>query len=152
MKRFLSLVLAVGVLLPLNAYANQYKAGQVWQYKTRDQDKGSKLYIVKVTKLKTDEYAYNIALDRLNLVNHAVDGGVQHDLPHLPVSKSSLDQSVIKQLVPSASPENWQEGYQQWKDAYDAQKAGIFTVPVKEVVHMLQQVIVQPNESVEVRE
>jgi hypothetical protein len=139
-KTILGLLSILGI--PLSVYAHNYAEGQVWEYTTRGNEAGSKLYIVKVEKLDDKNRAYHIALDGLKVKNPLIkDGGVQSDLPHLPVSKQSLDKSVTKLATRHEVYDGWQAGYQEWRQAYLVGDAGLFTIPVNQIVDLVESTI-----------
>ena len=116
----------------------KYKEGQVWSYKTRENESNSKIYIVKIEYNKTIGKIYHIYIDNLNIKNPYQKSKIQNNLSHSPVSEKTLDDSVIK--IVTAKYENninISDGYVAWKEAFDDGKAGVFTIPVN-VLRMLR--------------
>ena len=112
---------------------NYFLPGQVWHYDTRPGDEHSTITILKIDEL--DENAIiHIRVDHIDFVT----GGC---IQHLPFSADSIMGSVtdfIKHLDPVP---DFEAGYEQWKEAYDAKKAGYWTIPVKEAVEAVYQVM-----------
>ena len=52
----------------------KYKEGQVWSYKTRENESNSKIYIVKIEYNKTIGKIYHIYIDNLNIKNPYQNG------------------------------------------------------------------------------
>ena len=119
----------------------KYKEGQVWSYKTRENESDSKIYIVKIEYNKTIGKIYHIYIDNLNMKNPYQKSKIQNNLPHSPVSEKTLDDSVIK--IVTAKYENnidISDGYVAWKEAFDDGKAGVFTIPVNEIIQCIEDV------------
>ena len=119
----------------------KYKEGQVWSYKTRENESNSKIYIVKIEYNKTIGKNYHIYIDNLNIKNPYQKSKIQNNLSHSPVSEKTLDDSVIK--IVTAKYENninISDGYVAWKEAFDDGKAGVFTIPVNEIIQCIEDV------------
>ena len=119
----------------------KYKEGQVWSYKTRENESNSKIYIVKIEYNKTIGKIYHIYIDNLNIKNPYQKSKIQNNLSHSPVSEKTLDDSVIK--IVTAKYENninISDGYVAWKEAFDDGKAGVFTMPVNEIIQCIEDV------------
>lgn len=119
----------------------KYKEGQVWSYKTRENESNSKIYIVKIEYNKTIGKIYHIYIDNLNIKNPYQKSKIQNNLSHAPVSEKTLDDSVIK--IVTAKYENnidISDGYVAWKEAFDDGKAGVFTIPVNEIIQCIEDV------------
>ena len=119
----------------------KYKEGQVWSYKTRENESNSKIYIVKIEYNKTTGKIYHVYIDNLNIKNPYQKSKIQNNLSHSPVSEKTLDDSVIK--IVTAKYENninISDGYVAWKEAFDDGKAGVFTIPVNEIIQCIEDV------------
>jgi hypothetical protein len=123
--------------------SSKYSAGQVWGYQTRPGEQESRLYIVKTDRDKTLGTIYHIYVDGIAIKNpHMPGGGVQTCLPHSPVSAETLDASVTELLerhrgeMPDIS-----EGYGVWKEGYDKGEAGVFTIPVAEIIAYIEDIV-----------
>ena len=79
----------------------KYAEGQVWNYKTREGEEESRLYIVKVESDEMLGWIFHIFVDGLEIKNPHLAGGVQSVLPHSPVSEVTLDKSVTSLLTES---------------------------------------------------
>lgn len=120
---------------------SQFAAGQVWAYKCRDQDKGSTLMVTKVEQ-NGDKTFVHIRLDNVNIENPGPPPCVMHTVAHVPISEEALSQSVVK-LVKTNVPVQLQsmEGYEGWRQQFIAHRAGVFSIPVAEVVAFIQKSI-----------
>ena len=120
------------------ARAADYAEGQVWKYKTRPGEAASTL---QISKMETDPklgQIFHISVFQVRVKNPQAPTGATTELPHFPVSKQTLDASVTKFVGKSPIKADYQEGYAQWRQAFDAGKAGIFTIPVSEIVQTVE--------------
>jgi hypothetical protein len=114
---------------------SKYEIGQVWSYKTRSNEQLSKIYIVKIDKLKNEEFAYHIFVDNLHIKNNS-EQGFQTSLPHLPVSRKTLDESVTDLVnINRVDMPDISEGYEIWKK----DNGGIFTIPVENIIKIAEE-------------
>ncbi len=144
MRKFLA---AVGLLMIMGASnARDYAAGQVWTYHVKPGDEGSTLQINKVEQDPKLGAIFHISVFGLRITNPRVAGGILTELPHLPVSKETLDKSVESLSHASARPVAYEEGYAHWKREFDAGHAGIYTISVAEIVALAEQTMSKPAE------
>lgn len=132
------LLLSVITFLAVEASAQDFKEGQVWSYRARSEDQGSMLLINKVESDAKLGPIFHISVSGVKVKNKRAPGGVTEDLPHFPVSKQTLEQSVVKLERMAAPNPAYREGYATWKQAFDSGKAGVFTIPVAEIVGVVE--------------
>ena len=125
--------------MPTNA---KYAEGQVWKYRTRPGEEGSLLVIGKITET-VSEPTYGIYITGVRVKNPYAASGYQEVLPHAPVTGAVLDTSVTERVDTTFALNGFDDGYREWKAAYDADKGGVFTIPVSEVVETIEQVVNQ---------
>jgi hypothetical protein len=131
---------ALGLLLVMGtSSAHDYAAGQVWTYHANPGDKGSTLQINKIEQDPKLGAIFHISVFGLRISNPRVAGGVLTELPHLPVSKETLDKSVESLADVPVRPVSYEQGYAHWKQEFDAGHAGIYTVSVAEIVTIAEQ-------------
>lgn len=141
--RLATLILSATFLLLAmpDAKAQGFKEGQVWSYRTRATEQGSTLLINKVEPDGKRGFIFHISVTGLSLKNARTPGGITHELPHLPVSSQTLESSVVK-LIGSAPPNpGYHDGYVTWRQAFDAGRAGVFTIPVADIVANVEKTV-----------
>jgi hypothetical protein len=142
MCRFIA---AIGLSLIMGAAsANDYAAGQVWTYHVNPGDEGSTLQINKVEQDPKLGAIFHISVFGLHIANPRVAGGILTALPHLPVSKTTLDKSVVSLSHAAARPVAYEEGYAHWRQEFDAGRADVYTISVAEIVALAQKMMSQP--------
>jgi hypothetical protein len=114
-----------------------YAAGQVWEYRTRPQEPESLLKIQRVEADPAGRPIYHISLIGLHIAG--LKGG---EAQHLPVSKATLDASVTRLSASTAAFPDPSEGIALWRQA----KGGVFTIPVAEIVGVIEQSAQKPAE------
>jgi hypothetical protein len=115
-----------------------YKVGQVWSYRTRPQEPRATLTVVKVESHPKLGTIVHISLQGLQMKNPRVPGGRSDTVSHLPFAVSALDKSIVKLLHENAPLPEFQGGYKEWRSAFDAGNAGIFTITVAESVDFVE--------------
>ena len=138
MKAALATVLLLLFCFAAPAFATDFEEGQVWSYQTRPGEEGSKLYIVRIDREIAKRPIFHIYVDGLKLKNPLIKGGIQDHLPYAPVSQESLEASVVKLLKSGGPMPNISEGYTAWLLAFSKRQAGVFTMPVKDIVQYIE--------------
>ena len=113
-----------------------YAEGQVWEYHTRPSDEGSLLRIQKIEQSAQPANfgpIYHISIIGIHFASAPLSGQLQH----APVFASSLNASVtrlskLQPVFPDPS-----EGIIQWRAA----NGGVFTIPIAEIVNLIEQTV-----------
>lgn len=112
----------------------EFAEGQVWSYKTRLGEDASTLLIQKVEAHPRIGSVFHISILDIRIRNPQAEEGLSTEMAHAPVSRQTLGQSCTK-LVATAEPDGrYLDGYAEWKGAFDAGDAGVFTISVAEIV------------------
>ncbi|ADV66538.1 hypothetical protein [Deinococcus maricopensis] len=119
----------------------RFQAGQVWAYRARPQDRGATLTVLRVDVHPRLGTLVHIRLDGLNLRNPYTPGGVQTDVPFLPLSARALESSVTFNLRDDAPTGDFQNVYDEWRAAFDDGDAGVWSLPVRDIVDALEDAI-----------
>ena len=118
-----------------------FQAGQRWTYRTRPGEDTSTVLILRRDDEPTGTVLH-IALDGLRLGNPHLPGGVQPQLAHAPVTAEALRASVLELIQTGALLPTDDSGYRQWREAADRGEAGVFTLPLAEILDLIGQVVV----------
>jgi hypothetical protein len=114
----------------------KYKPGQVWSYKTRTDEQGSTLTILRVEEGVDKKRIVHIRVDRIHLRN-CRGGPEPESFEHMPFSREALDLSTIKTVSIGPVPD-FKNGYTEWRSAWDAGQAGYYTITVAEAIEVAQ--------------
>lgn len=110
----------------------EIKSGQVWKYKNRTGESKSRLVILKVEDYGKRGEIVHIAVYGLKI--KGVKGRVTKEISHLPFDKENLLESLVELESTTDNLPEFKEGYLQWKEAFENEKAGVFTTQVKDAV------------------
>ena len=125
--RYLAAIIALTMSLAVNAA--ELQPGQIWKYKTRQGEQTSTLMILKVETYKDLGKVVHVRVDAIRMTN-PLKGNVITDIPHLPFKDEAVQKSITELVRKSPDIPAFQEGYDTWKSAYVAGKAGAFDTTV----------------------
>ncbi|HEX8143891.1 MAG TPA: hypothetical protein VF553_14930 [Pyrinomonadaceae bacterium] len=115
---------------------SRYKVGQIWSYKTRPNEKKSSFIVLKVENHPKLGNIVHIALRDLKLKKP--NGDFIETAGHLPFAEEAINKSAVKLLKEKADLPDYEEGYGMWREAFDAGKAGIYTITIAEAVDVME--------------
>ena len=118
--------------------AESYEAGQLWHYHTRPGEEASRVLINLIEPHDKLGKMIHISVLDVNVKNPHTASGMTHELPHFPVSEETLQKSLTTLAGRRDILADYREGYEVWKEAFDAGKAGIFTISVAEIVDVVE--------------
>ena len=121
--------------------AHDYAAGQQWSYQTRAGEEKSVVVIDLVEQDAKLGAIYHISILHVNIHKPGSAVRKETDLPHVPVSQKTLDASVIALLKTGEPVAAYRQGYAIWKESFDAGKAGVFTIPVTQIIDIIETTI-----------
>lgn len=149
MKTTAASALYISILLAMNAHGgaqgsmlkdateSKYKVGQVWSYKTRPNEKKSTFIVVKAESHPKLGNIIHVALRDLKL--RKPGGDLIETAKHLPFAEEAIDKSAVKLLKEKADLPDYEEGYGMWREAFDAGRAGVYTITIAEAVDVMEQ-------------
>jgi hypothetical protein len=123
--------------------AHEFLEGQVWSYKTRPGEEKSTLLINKVEADPRLGSIFHVSVSGVSVRNSRVPADVTSELPHVPVSKQTLEQSCVKLVGKSPFNPDYLEGYTEWRSAFDQGNAGLFSVSIAEIIDGIEAAINQ---------
>lgn len=115
-----------------------YAVGQTWRCTGRTADETPKLLIQQIDTHPLGGLIYHVSVEGLRIRQPALPGGLLDTLPHVPVTRHTLDTSVTSLEGTSGADARFREGHAQWKQAFDAQQAGAFGVSVAEIATIIE--------------
>jgi hypothetical protein len=108
--------------------------GQVWTYNTRPGEDASRIVICRVeTDPKLGEIVH-IHVKGVRLKNKHAPGGTSDQIGHMPYSGDALRKSLMRLESTGTALPNFEDGYQEWRGAFDKGKAGVWTASVSEAI------------------
>jgi hypothetical protein len=121
------------------ATSKQFAVGQVWRYKTRPVDEGSRVIIGKIEQAPELGTIVHVKLTGLSL--KAPNGMTASVVSHLPVSEAKVSASVTELTKEVGDLEGFSDGYAQWAAAFHDGRAGVYTLTLSEIVELTQKMI-----------
>ena len=119
----------------------KFEVGQRWLYKTRAEDPKSTVVIGKVENTVEMGTVVHISVLDVNIRSPHEPNGFTHEVHHMPISPWALQVSVTERSGRGAPAAQFEEGYQIWRDAVAAGKAGVFSIPVHKAVGYFEDII-----------
>lgn len=113
-----------------------YSVGQIWSYHHRPSDKGSLVRIASIEGTD-DGKIYHVSLIGLQFSCN----GDARNISHLPVSETTMRNSLIASVKSDAEFPDAGEGIAEWRRA----EGGVFTLGMAEIVDVLEQTICSPD-------
>lgn len=115
----------------------QYQVGQEWHYHTRNGEESSTLKIVK-TEQEEEDIIVHIYVSGIQLIRSGSPEGFVAYISHLPLTEEALLNSITQLKNDRCEMPDYEIGYVRWKTAYDENKAGVFSIPLKEILQYLE--------------
>ncbi|WP_228410047.1 hypothetical protein [Chryseobacterium viscerum] len=142
--KFYTLIAVILLLFSGCTKKNKYSVGQEWNYKTRPTEKNSILKILKIEEYPETGKVIHISVSGLKIKDTSSTTGFAEKLTHIPVSEEALDKSVItlKNKTIKKPDTLEMDGYIYWKKEFEKGNAGIFTMPVSEIIDSMEKSII----------
>lgn len=117
------------------------KEGECWSYSTRPGEEASYLVIRKIETLPKLGEVIHVSIFDLKIANPTAPKGFTDQAGHLPIAGANVRASLKSKVQKKVPEADWKEGYQLWREAYQAGKGGVFTKPVGECVGFIAEAI-----------
>ena len=105
-----------------------FQPGQIWKYRTREEEENSKVTIIEI-----DETALHIYVDELNVTTPK---GQRIKEVYIPIAPSALVKSVTE-LAQEQAP-NYQARRKEWLESHDTRGQGFFTMELSQFLTALE--------------
>ncbi|REC42976.1 hypothetical protein [Chryseobacterium sp. 5_R23647] len=132
-----------------NPETTKYKVGQEWNYKTRKGEENSTLKILKIEEYPKHGKVIHISIGGLKVGDPDVEKGFAKEFTHIPITEEALDKSVTVLKNDKVKLPTKIDGYDYWKKEFDQGIAGVFSIPVSEIVDLMEESIITGNGVVE---
>lgn len=122
--------------------SSKYQPGQVWTYHNRQGEDKSRLTILHLDADPKLGTIVHVAIADVSIKNPQAPGGASTEIQHLPFSEEAVDRSVLEQVGTRPLPD-FQEGYDDWREAFDHGQGGIWTITAAEAIDAMEQAMNQ---------
>src|SRR5580698_1421801 len=116
----------------------KFQVGEVWEYQTRPGEERSRFIVVKVEASSELGIIVHIGVDHLTWKSCSESPFAQH-IPHMPFRRSAVDTSATRRVGANRELPDYTGGYQQWREAFLAGHAGVYTIPIRDAVSAAEQ-------------
>jgi hypothetical protein len=117
---------------------SKYKVGQQWSYSARPGEEKSFLIILKIDDDPRLGRIIHIAMRGLKMKNPRSPDGFSENVNHMPFLESAIEKSGLKLMKEKVALPDFEEGYKLWREAFDAKKAGAYSITVGEAVDVME--------------
>lgn len=115
-----------------------FRPGQVWRYATRPGEHQSRVQILRVDADPDAGEIIHVAITGVHLRRSSDDPSQTSVIGHVPVARAALEASGLSLEAQDAEVPDFKEGYDMWRAAFEEGKAGIFSVPIAEIVDVTE--------------
>ncbi|MDX2288678.1 MAG: hypothetical protein NW217_07635 [Hyphomicrobiaceae bacterium] len=125
-----------------------FEPGQVWRVKGRLQDGDVHAAVLAVLHYEGLGFVCSVALTEVRIMNPHVAGGIQTMVPHIPITAEMFEDAVMGLAGtggPTAADADFAAAYEQWRTPFEKGEAGVFTVPLADVIELLETAISEPK-------
>jgi hypothetical protein len=120
---------------------SHFRAGQVWRYRTRPGEEGSRMTVGRVEQSDRGDVFVHVQLHGLDIPNPQAPSGRSTMIQHLPIAEESLAASVVDLVAEDGAIHDFEEGYSTWRESYVAGNAGVFTLSLADIVDVMAKTI-----------
>jgi hypothetical protein len=121
-----------------------FSPGQIWTFKTRAHEPDAFICVLAVDMNDKLGQVVSIAIARVQIPNPNLEGGIQEQLPHAPITAAVLAEAVIDCVAtdgPLADDPSIADAYRQWREPYEKGEAGVFTISPAEILDVIGGVV-----------
>ncbi|HSN16207.1 MAG TPA: hypothetical protein VLT61_16360 [Anaeromyxobacteraceae bacterium] len=130
---------AGGALAP--GRSAKFRVGQVWGVKARPGEFGTTATIVKVDRSPKHGVIVHVYMKGIHVKSPTAPNGYADRVQHAPFAEEALARSVTALEGRARKLPDWEPGYRAWRSAYEAGKAGVFTVTVAEALGVVEKAL-----------
>lgn len=126
-----------------------FAAGQVWKYNTRDGEEASRVIVCKVESDPKLGEIVHIHVNGLRLKSKHAPGGFVDQVGHMPYDAAALKENVTDLESVGAPLPGFEGGYEEWRNAVDRGKAGVWTLSIAKAITAMESILNQQAAAVE---
>jgi hypothetical protein len=118
---------------------SKYKPGQVWSFRSPPVQTIAVLTVLRIESNPKLGTIVHIALSGLSLPG----GGT--NIQHMPFAEQAIDKSVLTLVRENEPLPDFQNGYDEWRQAFEASKGGVFTTTVGVGFEAMRMAMTKPD-------
>jgi hypothetical protein len=117
----------------------RFEVGQVWYYHFRKGEDESTLTIVKIESYPRIGAVIHIVVDGVCIANPKRPNDPIRQIDHMPFGDAALEASITELAGHRVSLPAFEQGYHEWREAFEEGQAGMFIISVAEAIDFLEQ-------------
>ena len=121
----------------------KYQVGEKWKFRSRPGDENATLTIVKVESNANLGVIVHVSLEGLHIKSAHAPTGVSESVSHMPFSEAAIERSVTDRVATGVLLPKFEDGYREWRTAFDKGEGGIFTITVGEGIAFVEKTLNQ---------
>ncbi|RDY69677.1 hypothetical protein [Lysobacter soli] len=115
-----------------------FAVGQLWRCTGRSLIETPTLLINRIDEHPLGGQIFHATVYGVRVRNPRLPGGIMDKLMHVPVTRTVLEQSATTLEGTRPIDPIYQQGYREWKQAFDAGRAGSFGVPLATILEIIE--------------
>lgn len=121
--------------------ASPYAVGQLWRCQGRSDGERPVLLINRIDQHPLGGEIMHVTIREAKIRHPALPGGMMTAMPHVPVIGQVFERSGAELIGQDTPDPAYIEGYQQWKQAFDAGNAGSYGIAVAEILGIVENML-----------
>ncbi|HKO59035.1 MAG TPA: hypothetical protein VJ276_24425 [Thermoanaerobaculia bacterium] len=119
-----------------------FRAGQRLRYATRPGEERSRIVVLRVDEDATLGQIIHLAIENVDITPPGSARRMTR-IGHVPISKAALRASRPELDEEALDVPAFQQGYDTWRAEFDAGRAGVFSIPIAEIVAVMAETLAQ---------
>jgi hypothetical protein len=120
-----------------------FEPGQVWTYRTRPGEEGSRVIVCRVENDADLGQIVHVYVNGLRMRNKNAPHGTVDHVPHMAYSARAMRRSVVKLEATGTSLPQFEERYHEWRTKFMQSRAGVWTAPLADSIAGMESVMSQ---------
>jgi len=125
-----------------------YAVGQRWRCRGRGARETPVLTINRIDPHPLGGEILHVSVSEARIRHPGLRAGVITTFAHLPIIGQVLERSGAELVGQGAIDPAYLEGYDQWKQAFDAGQAGAYGISLAEILDLIEDMLAKRNDTV----
>ncbi len=121
----------------------KYQVGEKWKFRSRPGEENATLTIVKVESNAKLGVIVHVSLEGVRIKSAHAPTGFSETVAHMPFAEAAIEKSVTDLVAKVVPLPKFEDGYREWRTAFDNNKGGIFTITVGEGIAFMEKTLNQ---------
>lgn len=122
----------------LDTAAGKYQVGDKWKFQARPGEDNAALTVVKVESNPKVGTIVHISIEGVHIKNPRSTNGFNETVAHMPFAEDAIEKSVTRLIAKGSPLPPFEDGYWQWRTAFENNQGGVFYVTVGEGLDFLE--------------